>query len=263
MDEKEGSGSQKASRICIWSIHLKIARKSRVLIEEIIHSLSTPVYCRDLDRTTLRELIDSEDRLIPNILVDDVQRVAAQRALRDQRASMQDLYECMGSMEIRQEAIERMKYKQSYHWDRYQGVFEHMAGVYSVPLQGAYNPPGYAQPQYDQYYQQYYPQATTTAAGMIDEEDGVVRMTHEGYLIVCVCMVFVALSETVIVQPVFAEDTSASVIQFSLVDNSKLNDVDLLLRRLKQNVSLLEGLQGGKKIAFFKGIKQSPRNEYF
>ncbi|GKE26148.1 hypothetical protein Tco_1441532, partial [Tanacetum coccineum] len=41
---------------------------------------------------------------------------------------------------------------------RYQGVFEHMAGVHSVPLQGAYNPPGYAQPQYDQYYQQYYPQ---------------------------------------------------------------------------------------------------------
>ncbi|GJY46001.1 hypothetical protein Tco_0435064 [Tanacetum coccineum] len=39
----------------------------------------------------------------------------------------------------------------------YQGVFEHMAGVYSVPMQGAYNPPGYAQLQYDQYYQQYPP----------------------------------------------------------------------------------------------------------
>ncbi|GJY78370.1 hypothetical protein Tco_0484171 [Tanacetum coccineum] len=57
-----------------------------------------------------------------------------------------DLYDRMGIMEIRQEAIERMEYRQSYHWDRYQGVFEHMAGVYSVPLQGAYNPPGYAQP---------------------------------------------------------------------------------------------------------------------
>nr|GEU79448.1 reverse transcriptase domain-containing protein [Tanacetum cinerariifolium] len=41
--------------------------------------------------------------------------------------------------------------------DLYQVVFEHMAGVYSVPLQGAYNPPGYAQPQYDQYYHQYPP----------------------------------------------------------------------------------------------------------
>ncbi|GKF92451.1 hypothetical protein Tco_0279170, partial [Tanacetum coccineum] len=39
----------------------------------------------------------------------------------------------------------------------YHGVFEHMDGVYSVPLQGAYNPPGYAQLQYDQYYQQYRP----------------------------------------------------------------------------------------------------------
>ncbi|GKB82685.1 hypothetical protein Tco_0949580, partial [Tanacetum coccineum] len=65
-----------------------------------------------------------------------------------------DLYD---RMEIRQEAIEWMEYRQSYHWDRYQGVFEHMAGVYSVPLQGAYNPSGYAQPQYDQYYQQYPP----------------------------------------------------------------------------------------------------------
>nr|GEW15520.1 uncharacterized mitochondrial protein AtMg00810-like [Tanacetum cinerariifolium] len=86
---------------------------------------------RDLDMTTLRELIDSEGRLIPE--------------------------DPMGGMEIRHEAIERMEYKQSYHWDRYQGVFEHMAGVYSVLLQGAYNPPGYAQPQYDHYYQQYPP----------------------------------------------------------------------------------------------------------
>ncbi|GKG61713.1 hypothetical protein Tco_0621422, partial [Tanacetum coccineum] len=31
---------------------------------------------------------------------------------------------------------------QSYHWDKYQGVFEHMTEVYSVPMQGAYNPPG-------------------------------------------------------------------------------------------------------------------------
>ncbi|GKE61607.1 hypothetical protein Tco_1511974 [Tanacetum coccineum] len=120
----KGAGSQKDSQICCGQFISKIARKSRVLTEEIIRSLSTLIYCRDLDRTTLRELIDSEDRLIPEIPVDDIPRVAAQRAPRVQ----------------------------------YQGVFEHMAGVYSVPLQGAYNPPGYAQPQYDQYYQQYYPQ---------------------------------------------------------------------------------------------------------
>ncbi|GKD19222.1 hypothetical protein Tco_1208380, partial [Tanacetum coccineum] len=56
-----------------------------------------------------------------------------------------DLYDRMGRMEIRQEAIDQIEYRHSYHWDRYQGVFEHMAGVYSVPLQGAYNLPSYAQ----------------------------------------------------------------------------------------------------------------------
>ncbi|GKE78867.1 hypothetical protein Tco_1544987, partial [Tanacetum coccineum] len=84
-------------------------RKSKVLTEEIVRTLSTPSYYKDLDRTTLRELIDSEDRLIPDIPDDDVQRVAAQRAPRVQRALMQDLYDHMGSMEIRQEAIERME----------------------------------------------------------------------------------------------------------------------------------------------------------
>ncbi|GJY83196.1 hypothetical protein Tco_0496572, partial [Tanacetum coccineum] len=59
---------------------------------------------------------------------------------------MHDLYDRMGSMEICQGATERMTYRQSYHWDRYAEVFEHMVRVYSVPLQGAYNPPGYAQP---------------------------------------------------------------------------------------------------------------------
>ncbi|GJU00755.1 hypothetical protein Tco_1111093 [Tanacetum coccineum] len=81
----------------------KIARKSKVLTEDVIRSLSALIYCRDLDTTTLRDLIDSEGKFIP---------------------------EDAG----------------------YQGVFEHMDEVYSVPLQGAYNPPGYAQPQYDQQY---------------------------------------------------------------------------------------------------------------
>ncbi|GKB10575.1 retrotransposon ORF1 [Tanacetum coccineum] len=65
----------------------KLARKCMVLTKDVVRSLSAPIYYRDLDTTTLRDLIDSN-------------------------------------------------------------VFEHMAGVYSVPLQGAYNPPGYAQPQY-------------------------------------------------------------------------------------------------------------------
>ncbi|GKG12587.1 hypothetical protein Tco_0346824, partial [Tanacetum coccineum] len=115
--KRKGAGGQKDSQICCGQFISNIARKSRVLTKEIIRSLSTPVYCRDLDRTTLRELIDSEDRLIPDIPNDDVQRVATQRAPRVQRASMQEIYERMGSKEIRQEAIERMEYKKSYHWD--------------------------------------------------------------------------------------------------------------------------------------------------
>ncbi|GKF12380.1 hypothetical protein Tco_0050306 [Tanacetum coccineum] len=103
----------------------KIARKFRVLIEDVVRSLSAPIYCRDLDTTTLRDLIDSAG--IPEDPHPGVPRVGIPRP---PRASMQDLY---------------------------QGVFEHMAGVYSVPLQGTYNLPGYAQPQYDQYYQQYPP----------------------------------------------------------------------------------------------------------
>ncbi|GJR81219.1 hypothetical protein Tco_0152004 [Tanacetum coccineum] len=152
--KRKGAGTQKESQICCGQFISKLARKCRVLTEDVVRSLSAPIYCRDLDTTTLRDLIDSDGKLIPEDPQPGVPRVGIPRP---PRASMQDLYDRMGRMEIRQDAIERMEYRQSYHWDRYHGVFEHMAGVYSVPLQGAYNPPGYAQPQYDQYYQQYPP----------------------------------------------------------------------------------------------------------
>ncbi|GJX71381.1 hypothetical protein Tco_0308552 [Tanacetum coccineum] len=45
------------------------------------------------------------------------------------------------------------------------------------------------------------------------------------------------------------EEGLCKELQFSLVDNSKLNVVYLLNRSLKRFVSLLEGLKGGKKIA--------------
>ncbi|GKD39679.1 hypothetical protein Tco_1259886 [Tanacetum coccineum] len=100
----------------------------------------------DLDTITFRNLIDSDGKLIPE---DPQPGVPIFGIPRPSRASRQDLYDRMGRIEILQDAIERMEYRQSYNWDRYHGVFEHMSGVYSVPLQGAYNPPGYAQPQYD------------------------------------------------------------------------------------------------------------------
>ncbi|GKA35093.1 ribonuclease H-like domain-containing protein [Tanacetum coccineum] len=94
-------------------------------------------------------------------------------------AYMQDLYDRMGRMEIRQEAIERMEYRQLYHWDRYQGVFEHMAGVYSIPLQGAYKPDGYAQPQYDQYYQQYPPPPSQYQQQQQDDDEYFLELRSE------------------------------------------------------------------------------------
>ncbi|GJX02606.1 hypothetical protein Tco_0186519 [Tanacetum coccineum] len=152
--KRKGAGTQKESQVCCCQFISKLARKCRVLTEDVVRSLSALIYCRDLDTTTLKDLIDYEGKLIPEDPQPGVTRVGIPRP---PRASMQDLYDRMGRMEIRQDAIKRMKYRQSYHWDRYQGVFEHMAEVYSILMQGAYNSPGYTQPQYDQYYQQYPP----------------------------------------------------------------------------------------------------------
>nr|GEW65883.1 hypothetical protein [Tanacetum cinerariifolium] len=76
--------------------------------EDVLRSLSAPVYCKDLDTAILRELIDSESRLIPSDPQPGVHRVGISRP---PRASMKDLYKRMGSMKIRHEAIERMEYR--------------------------------------------------------------------------------------------------------------------------------------------------------
>nr|GEV91200.1 hypothetical protein [Tanacetum cinerariifolium] len=74
-----------------------IARKSRVMTEDVLRSLIALIYCKDLDTTTLRELIDSESRLIPEDPQPSVPRVGIPRP---PRASMQDLYDRMGRMKI-------------------------------------------------------------------------------------------------------------------------------------------------------------------
>ncbi|GJW67025.1 retrovirus-related pol polyprotein from transposon TNT 1-94 [Tanacetum coccineum] len=106
--EKEWVLRERESMTCCGQFITKIARKARVLSDEVIRSLSAPIYCRDLDTTTLRELIDFKVRLIPEAPQPDVPRVAIPRPT---RASMQDLYDWMGSMEIRHGTIERMAYK--------------------------------------------------------------------------------------------------------------------------------------------------------
>ncbi|GJR64882.1 hypothetical protein Tco_0010947 [Tanacetum coccineum] len=63
--KRKGAGTQKESQICYGQFISKISRKCRVLTEDVVRSLSAPIYCRDLDTTTLRDLIDSEGKLIP------------------------------------------------------------------------------------------------------------------------------------------------------------------------------------------------------
>nr|GEZ57588.1 hypothetical protein [Tanacetum cinerariifolium] len=115
----------------LWTVYLENCKEVESIDNDVLRSLSAPIYCRYLDTSTLRELIDSESRLILEDPHPGVPRVSIPRPLRE---SMQDLYDRIGRIEIRQEAIERIEYRQSYHWDMYQGVFEHMAGVYSLPL---------------------------------------------------------------------------------------------------------------------------------
>ncbi|GJV14883.1 hypothetical protein Tco_1360206 [Tanacetum coccineum] len=67
------------------------------------------VITRWMKRKGAGNLIDSEGRLIPKDPQPGVPRVGIPRP---PRASMQDLYDRMGRMEIRQEAIERIEYRQ-------------------------------------------------------------------------------------------------------------------------------------------------------
>ncbi|GKF03646.1 hypothetical protein Tco_0030569, partial [Tanacetum coccineum] len=110
--KRKGVGTKKESQICCGQFISKIARKCRVLTEDVVRSLSASIYFRDLDTITLRDLIDSDGTLIPEDPQPGIPRVGIPRP---PRASMQDLYDGVGRMKIHQEAIERMKYRQSYH----------------------------------------------------------------------------------------------------------------------------------------------------
>ncbi|GJY65158.1 hypothetical protein Tco_0466618 [Tanacetum coccineum] len=110
--KRKGARTQKESQICCGKLISKIARKCRVLTEDMVRSLSASIYSRDLDTTPLRDLIASEGKLIPEDPQPGVPRVGIPRP---PRASMQNLYDRMGRIEICQEAIELMEYRQSYH----------------------------------------------------------------------------------------------------------------------------------------------------
>ncbi|GJZ29580.1 ribonuclease H-like domain-containing protein [Tanacetum coccineum] len=96
--KRKGAGSQKESMICCGEFITVIAKRKNLLSEEVLNNLSALISYRALDTTTPKELIDSEGRLIPEAPEPGVLRVAVPRP---PRASMQDLYERMGNIEIR------------------------------------------------------------------------------------------------------------------------------------------------------------------
>nr|GEY42514.1 hypothetical protein [Tanacetum cinerariifolium] len=68
-----------------------------VLTEDVMRSLSALIYCRDLDTTMFRDLVDSDGKLILEDPQSGVPRVGIPRP---PRASIQDLYDRMGRMKI-------------------------------------------------------------------------------------------------------------------------------------------------------------------
>ncbi|GJY14036.1 hypothetical protein Tco_0383345 [Tanacetum coccineum] len=66
--KRKGASTQREILICCGQFITKLARNARVLSDEVLRSLSAPIYYRYLDTTTLIDLIDSESRLIPEAL---------------------------------------------------------------------------------------------------------------------------------------------------------------------------------------------------
>ncbi|GJT18708.1 hypothetical protein Tco_0877414 [Tanacetum coccineum] len=82
----------------------RIAKRMGLLTDEVLNSLSAPTYCRELDATTLKDLIGPDGRLIVEDPAPGVPRVAMPRV---PCPSMQDLYDRMGNMKIRQGTLKR------------------------------------------------------------------------------------------------------------------------------------------------------------
>nr|GEV98517.1 hypothetical protein [Tanacetum cinerariifolium] len=108
--KQKGVGSHQDSMIYYGQLITKIA-KIRLLTDEMLNSLSASTYCRALDVTTPKELIDSNGRLIIEVPAPRVLRVAMHIG---SHPSMQDLYDRMGNMEIHQGVLKRMARRKSY-----------------------------------------------------------------------------------------------------------------------------------------------------
>ncbi|GKC68258.1 hypothetical protein Tco_1100856, partial [Tanacetum coccineum] len=114
--EKKMSCKSEGEHDLLWAVYHEIARRIN-LLTEVLDGLSDPVSCRPLDTTTLRELIDSNGRLITEEPAHGDPRVTVPRL---PHHSIYDSYDRMGRMEIRQGELERMAHRQLYHTDRYE-----------------------------------------------------------------------------------------------------------------------------------------------
>ncbi|GJX98001.1 hypothetical protein Tco_0355020 [Tanacetum coccineum] len=99
---------------CCGQFITRIAKKMSLLTDEVLDGQSAPIYCRLLDATTLRELIGSNRRLIIKDPTPGVPKVTMPRP---PRPTMQDLYDRMGRIEIRQGTLKGRSHRQSYHSD--------------------------------------------------------------------------------------------------------------------------------------------------
>ncbi|GJX08687.1 hypothetical protein Tco_0196619, partial [Tanacetum coccineum] len=106
--KKKGIGRQRESMICCSQFITRMTRRTNLLSDEVLNGLSAPTYCKTLDKITLRELIRLDRRLIPKVLVPGAPRVVMPIL---PRHSMKDLYDRLGSIQIRQGAMKRMAYR--------------------------------------------------------------------------------------------------------------------------------------------------------
>nr|GFA21007.1 hypothetical protein [Tanacetum cinerariifolium] len=95
---------------------------------------------RTLDANILRELIDSNRRLIPEEIAPSIPRVATPKA---PRPTTSDLYDKISQLVTQLGEIKRMTHRQSYHSGIYPGILGHIASHYGFTLHDPYNPPNY------------------------------------------------------------------------------------------------------------------------
>ncbi|GJU47368.1 hypothetical protein Tco_1204634 [Tanacetum coccineum] len=77
--KRKGVGSQRESMIFCGQFITKITMRANLLTDKVLNGFSAPVYYRPLDITTLRELIDSNMRLIIEELAPGDSRVVVPR----------------------------------------------------------------------------------------------------------------------------------------------------------------------------------------